>query len=540
MIEDPTKVQTRAELAKFATSEFKYDSSDGLLEIDEPVFKFGPDSDLRGIAALLAKEDRVYIDTETVFFREDYTGDCALIQMTLPNAGCTVLIQTVTDFDREAQTTVQRDISALKDQLEREDLTLVAHSAWFEKSVLKQHGIEPKDFSDTQHRGRSVRPDITSKGLAAFAEYIPNPACTLSKEQQTSDWLPPHTPEQDAYAARDTIVLKKLDRAIQRMEEATAIEPDMPAEEVLKLRNESVIRLNELHAEHPQYLEWEAKKKAAMDYLADSVEPGTEVIEHPAGKVIPGRERTELDVDQLIEDLCERTSDQQQEQALLEKIMPLVSMTSGKGKAIDILKPHRALFGIEKVKDLEEFIDQSMKRPERVSYQVIDLPVEERTTPKHEIPKCTDPAEVMQGLRENEMKRLKFLQYECPEIALLRLQVRACDKELIGRKTKEVTGQGSVVQSNSKPYLDLDDLVERLKQSLVAADTKDVLGQLDVTASKSIDRDRLKEEVLMHPDFEYLGLADSSERKTLWQAISVPTGKFSSNRASPNILPEAA
>jgi ATP-dependent Lhr-like helicase len=152
---------------------------------------------LQAVCDMLSKASRIGLDVETTL------SDQALCLVQIANETHTWLIDPLA-ID---------DLTPLAQLMENPDVAKVIHNATFEKRVLKRHGMQIINITDTLKVSRAVR-SVRGKGTHTLATVCRRElGVGIDKECQTSDWRRrPLTDDQLRYAALDAeILLRVLD-----------------------------------------------------------------------------------------------------------------------------------------------------------------------------------------------------------------------------------------------------------------------------------------------------------------------------------------
>lgn len=180
-----------------------------------PIHWVNSDEELRVFAERLSLFSELGVDCETTL----YSQELCLLQI-----ACRDFILLIDPFEIS-------DFRPLRMVLEDPNITIIAHSASFEKRQLAKYNIELNSIYDTLKISRKLykndeRGQKLKHGLGVVCKRILN--LNMDKGEQTSDWTRrPLTRSQVMYAALDAEVMLQLYDTFTEEENINSNRPEL-------------------------------------------------------------------------------------------------------------------------------------------------------------------------------------------------------------------------------------------------------------------------------------------------------------------------
>lgn len=227
------------------------------MEVSWPTTEIKTKKQLENLCAALMKEPLFSLDTETGGEKgESLDTRLSIIQIGIPKykksgevdpeRGKVFVIDALAlKAEADAQSLRNRDgmvlnpLAPLKNVLESAETEAgqksekLIHFSQFEQAQFRKYGIEITGVKDTLKIAKALRPELESAALAACSvEFLGK---SLSKEEQTSDWLiRPLSESQFKYAALDAQILFTLYAKLQKIERAVEPRKSASPEELIE------------------------------------------------------------------------------------------------------------------------------------------------------------------------------------------------------------------------------------------------------------------------------------------------------------------
>lgn len=227
------------------------------MQVSWPTAEVKNKKQLEALCALLSKAPLFSLDTETGGEKgESLDTRLSIIQVGIPkykksgeidpNRGKVFVVDALAlKAEADAASLKNRDgvvinpLAPLKKILEASETEeglaseKLIHFAQFEQAQFRKYGIEISGVKDTLKLAKALRPELESVALAACSvEFL---GMSLSKEEQTSDWLVrPLSESQFNYAALDAQILFTLYAKLKKLEEGAAPRKNASPEELIE------------------------------------------------------------------------------------------------------------------------------------------------------------------------------------------------------------------------------------------------------------------------------------------------------------------
>lgn len=497
---------------------------------------------MKKLADMIRREKIIGLDTETAFFDKDddrNKGKLALIQISLPTQGVSVLVDPMKSCDAESETIVYRNLKRLKAALEDPAVTKVAHSAGFDKKVLAECGIEVAELVDTQAMLRQARPDISQISLRIASKYVLG--LEIDKGQQTSEWhVRPLSDEQLAYAALDPELAYKLHRALKTILDRSASFAELGVEESLELLDTKMRALDELiDREMPELRALEAKEAALEETLRKRRPGGSEPYSGPDGRVYPGELQKELDIDKLREYFGALELSAKQRATLDAELEAITTYETSRSRLMGALKEHgAAALGFKTNKALEGYLS-TFQIPKGTPGVNLTTTYTLKAADPATIDAGADDAILMADLCATSKRILLAFRDDCPEIPALRYEIKAL-RDQIEEKAEAGTAvysseHGSVAFKKAQSAIDIDKLREELPKRFAASlGTAETSELIERNLTVKIARQAISE-MLEKPELAFLELSDSKSREPMWDQVLVQSSRHSATRVVPSL-----
>jgi DNA polymerase III epsilon subunit-like protein len=211
---------------------------------------------LSEISELLAKEDVISIDTETVGWQSG-NERLSLVQIGVPSKKHVYIIDPL----------AIEDISAMQKFISSPAPLLIAHNIQFEEKQFARHGIKLKGGVDTLSLARELRPDLPNHTLQTCCRLILG--IEISKTEQVSDWsLRPLSAEQLKYARLDAELAYALYAVLAEMQAKLEIDLSLKVSDLMGLLSQTVEQRFELLEEiSPELALLNARDKALRETI---------------------------------------------------------------------------------------------------------------------------------------------------------------------------------------------------------------------------------------------------------------------------------